>query len=211
MKSRDASDAIWISRVIRGQPRSRAEDIEDGCRAPLDPERRMRRVVTFRWEMVTPSRNATLSWAQDWIPLFTAASYQEEQLMAKRVLQPPNLTFLPRPDYPYSPGTTAGGLVYTAGQVAWDERGELVGRGDPEAQTRQVLANVQSILGEGGATLDDVLKCNVYLADIRYFQAMNDVFAEFFPTEPPARTTVQAPLAEPEMLVEIEAIAWIGE
>jgi 2-iminobutanoate/2-iminopropanoate deaminase len=51
----------------------------------------------------------------------------------------------------------------------------------------------------------------VYLADIRYFQAMNGVFSEFFPTEPPARTTVQAPLAEPEMLVEIEAIAWIGE
>jgi enamine deaminase RidA (YjgF/YER057c/UK114 family) len=55
------------------------------------------------------------------------------------------------------------------------------------------------------------MKCNVYLADIRHFQAMNDVFAEFFASEPPARTTVQAALAEPEMLVEIEAIAWVGE
>ena len=85
-----------------------------------------------------------------------------------------------------------------------------MGLGDPAAQTRQVLTNVESVLREGGATLDDVLKCNVYLSDIRYFQAMNDVFATFFATEPPARTTVQAPLAEPEMLVEIEAIAWIG-
>ncbi len=131
--------------------------------------------------------------------------------MAKRALQPPNLTFLPKPEYPYSPGSTAGGFVYTSGQVSWDDQGQLVGLGDPTAQTRQVLANVESVLREGGATLDDVLKCNVYLADIRYFQAMNDVFASFFPDKPPARTTVQAPLAEPEMLVEIEAIAWIGE
>lgn len=131
--------------------------------------------------------------------------------MAKRALQPPNLTFLPKPEYPYSPGSTAGGFVYTSGQVAWDDQGQLVGPGDPTAQTRQVLSNVESVLREGGATLEDVLKCNVYLADIGYFQAMNDVFASFFPAQPPARTTVQAPLADPEMLVEIEAIAWIGE
>jgi 2-iminobutanoate/2-iminopropanoate deaminase len=102
--------------------------------------------------------------------------------MPKRVLRPPNLTFLPRPEYPYSPGSTGGGLVYTAGQVAWDDDGKLVGRGDPAAQTRQVLTNVESVLREAGATLEDVLKCNVYLADIRYFQAMNGVFAEVFPT-----------------------------
>jgi 2-iminobutanoate/2-iminopropanoate deaminase len=144
-------------------------------------------------------------------PPLAQCNTDPEDLMPKRVLRPPNLTFLPKPEYPYSPGTTGGGLVYTAGQVAWDDHGELVGRGDPAAQTRQVLANVESVLREAGATLEDVLKCTVYLADIRYFQAMNGVFAEVFPTEPPARTTVQAALAEPEMLVEIEAIAWIGE
>jgi 2-iminobutanoate/2-iminopropanoate deaminase len=131
--------------------------------------------------------------------------------MAKRVLQPPNLSFLPKPEYPYSPGSAGGGLVYTSGQVAWDDQGNLVGLGDPAAQTRQVLTNVESVLREGGATLDDVLKCTVYLADIRYFQAMNGVFSTFFSSRPPARTTVQAPLAEPELLVEIEAIAWLGE
>jgi 2-iminobutanoate/2-iminopropanoate deaminase len=131
--------------------------------------------------------------------------------MPKHTLRPANLSFQPRPEYPYSPGTRGGRLVYTAGQVAWNERAELVGRGDPTAQARQVLSNVESILREGGATLADVLKCNVYLADIRHFEAMNGVFAEFFPENPPARTTVQAALAEPEMLVEIEAIAYVED
>ena len=130
--------------------------------------------------------------------------------MAKQVLSPPNQTFQPRPSYPYSSGTAAAGWVYTSGQVAWDATGTLVGPGDVTAQTHRVLRNVQSILAEAGATMQDVLKCNVYLADIRHFAAMNAVFASYFPTDPPARTTVQAALAEPEMLVEIEAIAFIG-
>jgi reactive intermediate/imine deaminase len=130
--------------------------------------------------------------------------------MPKQVLRPGNLSFQPRPTYPYSPGAKGGGMVYTAGQVAWNERGEIVGRGDVRAQTRQVLENIRSILAEGGAAMGDVLKCNVYLADMRYFQIMNEEFARAFPTDPPARTTVQAALAEPEMLVEIEAIAYIG-
>ena len=131
--------------------------------------------------------------------------------MAKHVIRPENLTFLPQREYPYSPGARGGGLVYTSGQVAWDADQQIVGIGDAAAQTRQVLSNVTSILLEGGATLTDVLKCNVYLSDIRYFQAMNDVFAEFFPVDPPARTTVEARLATPAMLVEIEAIAWVGD
>ncbi len=130
--------------------------------------------------------------------------------MAKRVLRPKNLEFQPRPTYPYSPGARGGDYIYTAGQVAWNDKGELVGIGDVRAQTRQVLSNIASILAEGGAAMADVLKCNVYLADIRYFQAMNEEFARAFPTDPPARTTVQAALAEPEMLVEIEAIAYVG-
>jgi len=130
--------------------------------------------------------------------------------MAKQVLRPPNLKFQPRPTYPYSPGTSAGGWVYTAGQVAWDAQGKLVGVGDVKAQTQQVLSNIASVLAMAGAGMTDVLKCNVYLADMRYFQAMNEVFADAFPKDPPARTTIQAAMAEPEMLVEIEAIAFIG-
>ncbi len=129
--------------------------------------------------------------------------------MPKTVLRPKNLDFQPRPTYPYSPGARAGNYVFTAGQVAWDETGEVTGRGDVRAQTVQTLNNVKSVLAEGGAGLDDVVKCNVYLKDMRDFQAMNEVFASFFPTKPPARTTVQAALAEPEMLVEIEAVAYL--
>lgn len=131
--------------------------------------------------------------------------------MTKRVLRPANLSFQPRPTYPYSPGTRGGDYIYTAGQVAWNDKGEIVGIGDVRAQTRQVLSNIESILREGGASMSDVLKCNVYLADIRDFQAMNEEFAKAFPTDPPARTTVQAALAEKEMLVEIEAIAFLGK
>ena len=131
--------------------------------------------------------------------------------MPKEVLCPRNLSFLPKPEYPYSPGTRGGRLVYTSGQVAWDEGGTLVGVGDVRAQTAQVLRNVESVLAEGGAAMTDVLKCNVFLPDIRHFQAMNEEFARAFPKDPPARTTVQAVLAEPEMLVEIEAIAYLEE
>ncbi len=129
--------------------------------------------------------------------------------MPKTVLRPKNLDFQPRPSFPYSPGAKGGGYVFTAGQVAWDGRGEVTGLGDVRAQTAQTLNNVKSVLAEGGAGLGDVLKCTVYLKDIADFQAMNEVFASFFPADPPARTTVQALLAEPEMLVEIEAIAFV--
>lgn len=129
--------------------------------------------------------------------------------MPRAVLRPPSLSYLPLPEYPYSAGTTAGnGMIYTAGLVAWDEKGQLVGRGDVGAQTRQIFANLKAVLAAAGASLDDVLKCNVYLADIRHFPLMNEEFRKAFPTDPPARTTVEARLAEPEMLVEIEAVAY---
>jgi 2-iminobutanoate/2-iminopropanoate deaminase len=130
--------------------------------------------------------------------------------MPKQVLRPSTLMFQPRPTFPYSPGAKGGGLIFTAGQVAWDKTGRIVGIGDVRRQTIQTLKNVVSVLKEGGARPSDVLKCNVYLADIRHFQVMNEEFAKVFATDPPARTTVEARLAEPEMLVEIEAIAWIG-
>jgi 2-iminobutanoate/2-iminopropanoate deaminase len=135
---------------------------------------------------------------------------QGEPPMPKQVLRPSTLMFQPRPTFPYSPGAKGGGLIFTAGQVAWDKTGRIVGIGDVRRQTIQTLKNVVSVLKEGGARPSDVLKCNVYLADIRHFQIMNEEFAKVFATDPPARTTVEARLAEPEMLVEIEAIAWVG-
>lgn len=132
--------------------------------------------------------------------------------MPKKILKPASLSFFPSPEYPYSPGTKNGRLVYTAGQVAFNEKAELVGIGDVAAQTRQTLRNVLAILAEGGAGPEDVLKCNVYLSDMRFFADMNAEFQAVFGDEtPPARTTVEARLATAEMLVEIEAIACVDE
>jgi reactive intermediate/imine deaminase len=131
--------------------------------------------------------------------------------MPKRILRPKKLSYLPLPEYPYSAGTSANGMIYSAGLVAWDEQGKLVGRGDVRRQTRQIFANLKAVLAEAGAGFEDILKCNVYLADMRYFPQMNEEFRVAFPRNPPARTTVQAALAEPEMLVEIEAVAFVGK
>jgi 2-iminobutanoate/2-iminopropanoate deaminase len=90
--------------------------------------------------------------------------------MPRKVLSPAQLDFQPRPTYPYSPGTRGGNMVFTAGQVAWGSDGNIVGIGDIEAQTRQTLSNVEAVLHEGGASWDDVLKCNVYLKDMNDFQ-----------------------------------------
>ena len=130
--------------------------------------------------------------------------------MPRTTLRPKSLDFQPRPTYPYSPGARGGDMGFTAGQVAWDETGEVSGIGDVAAQTQQTLKNVVAVLHDGGASVDDVIKCNVYLADIRDFEVMNAEFTKVFPTDPPARTTVEARLAEPTMLVEIEAVAWVG-
>ena len=131
--------------------------------------------------------------------------------MPKNVLRPKNLEFQPRPTYPYSPGARGGNMVFTAGQVAWDNSGKVIGLNDVRKQTVQTLANVVAVLKEGGAELKAVVKCNVYLKDMKDFQIMNEEFAKLFPNDPPARTTVQTPMAESEMLVEIEAIAYIGK
>ena len=131
--------------------------------------------------------------------------------MTKIILKPKNLEFQPRPTYPYSPGTKAGNMIYTSGQVAWDNTGKLIGINDIRTQTIKTLSNVVSVLKEGGADIDDVVKCNVYLKNMNDFHIMNEEFAKLFSSNPPARTTVQTPMAEPEMLVEIEAIAYIKE
>jgi 2-iminobutanoate/2-iminopropanoate deaminase len=112
---------------------------------------------------------------------------------------------LPRPTPPYSPAVIAGDLVFTAGQVAFDREGAVVGD-DVATQTRQVLANVAACLAEAGCAMDDVVKTTVFLADLADFAACNDEYRRHF-TEPyPARSTVQAGLA-PGLLVEIEVIA----
>jgi reactive intermediate/imine deaminase len=93
---------------------------------------------------------------------------------------------------PYSKAYRAGNLVFVSEQVAFEE-GKLVS-GDIEAQTRQVMQNIKTVLQEAGCTLADVVKTTVWLADTRDFGLFNKTYAEFFPENAPARSTVRADL-----------------
>ncbi len=108
---------------------------------------------------------------------------------------------------PYSQGTVSGALVFTAGQIPIDpDTGNIVEGGIAE-QTRQVLQNLEAVLIAGGATLESVMKTTVFLQDMTEFPAMNEVYAEFFPNKPPARSTVEVAALPLSARVEIEAIA----
>lgn len=107
---------------------------------------------------------------------------------------------------PFSPAIRAGDFVYVSGQVAFDAAGELVA-GGIIPQTRQTIENMRKILEQAGCTLDDVIKCNVWLADARDFSSFNKVYAGYFPRIPPARSTVQSPMMI-DAKVEIDCIAY---
>ena len=113
---------------------------------------------------------------------------------------------LPSPMGPYSPGIVFDRLVIVSGQGAIDpSTGELVGS-DVETQTRQVLRNMQAILEAAGSDLSRVLRCCVFLVDLRDYEKMNAVYADVFAEHRPARTTAQvAALPNPGLRVEIHA------
>jgi reactive intermediate/imine deaminase len=110
------------------------------------------------------------------------------------------------PGLPLSQGWRAGDFVYTSGQLPWDESGRLVA-GDIEAQTRTVLRCVERVLKGGGASLADVVKVTTFITDRSLVPAYNRVYAEFFPSNPPARSTVVTGLVA-DALIEIEAVAY---
>jgi 2-iminobutanoate/2-iminopropanoate deaminase len=111
---------------------------------------------------------------------------------------------------PYSQAVRCGDLLYTAGQIGLDpQTGKLVA-GGILAQTHQALANLRAILEAAGTSMARVVKTTVYLQDIQDFGAMNQVYAEFFPAEPPARSAVQVAALPLGALVEIEAVAVLG-
>lgn len=112
---------------------------------------------------------------------------------------------------PYSQGVQVGNLLFTAGQGGVDPTtGQLV-EGGIEAETRQTLENLGAILRTAGSSRSQVVKTTVFLQDIADFQAMNRVYAEFFGSDPPARTTVQVAALPLGILVEIEAVAIVGD
>ena len=110
--------------------------------------------------------------------------------------------------YSYAPGVVAGDWVFVAGQVPLDENDELVGPGDLGAQTRQAIKRVELVLGEAGATLQDVVSATVFLSTYDDFAAYDKAFSEAFGGHKPARATVKAALFREDWLVEIMVTAY---
>lgn len=107
----------------------------------------------------------------------------------------------------FAPGMQVGEFLFVSGQVAQDNDGNLVGPGDCEAQTRQVMSRVGSIVAAAGATMQDVVKITAFLTNLADYPVYNRVRSETFPTNPPASSSViVASLVRPEFLVEVEAI-----
>lgn len=111
----------------------------------------------------------------------------------------------PRPLGPYSQAIVADGFVFVAGQLAVNPASNELELGDVRSQTRRALENIRAILEAAGSSLSDVVRVGVFLADMNDFQAMNEVYREFFPDDAPARTTVGVTM--PKIRVEIDCIA----
>lgn len=115
----------------------------------------------------------------------------------------------PQPRGPYSPAIVANGFVFVAGQGAINPETNELELGDIRSETRRTLQNIKAILESAGSSMKDVVRVGVFLSNMKNFAAMNEVYAEFFPKDPPARTTVGADL--PKIKVEIDCIALVSK
>ena len=113
----------------------------------------------------------------------------------------------PRAIGPYSQAIRAGGFLFLSGQVSLDPATQQLVAGDIAAQTTRVLENLKGILEAAGSSLDRVVKTTVYLKDMNDFAAMNEVYARYFPNDPPARATVEVARLPKDARVEIDLIA----
>jgi len=124
-------------------------------------------------------------------------------LVQRKSIIPPGAS----PNPALSPGIQVGDTLYVSGQIAVDDAGNIVGEGDCEAQSRQVMANVKAVVKAVGGSMDNVVKITCFLTDVANYPAYSKVRAETFPSSPPASSTViVAGLVRPELLVEVEAV-----
>ena len=126
--------------------------------------------------------------------------------------QAPEVEYLqanPRSTRPFSDAVRVGHILYLSGQIGTDSTGRVVAGGiGPE--TRQTLENIKAVLERNGSSMDRVVKCTVFLQDIADYAAMNQVYATFFPKDPPARSTVAGSGLALGARVEIECMAVAG-
>lgn len=118
----------------------------------------------------------------------------------------------PAPIGPYSQAVkVTGPFIFTAGQVPIDPHSGQVVQGDIKTQTRLVMKNLLAILEKGGCSFQHVVKTTVFLKDMNEFAGMNEVYGEYFKSDPPARSTVEVARLPRDVRVEIEAIAVVSE
>lgn len=115
----------------------------------------------------------------------------------------------PQPRGVYSQAIVAEGFVFVAGQACVNPQTNEYEYGDIQAETRRTLQNIRAILEAAGSSLQNVVRVGVFLADMKDFAGMNEVYKQFFPEAPPARTTVGAQLLK--IKVEIDCIARVGK
>ena len=108
---------------------------------------------------------------------------------------------------PYSQAVKLGEFIFASGQIAIDPTSGEIVRGDIKDQTRQVLKNLKAVLTAAGSSLERVVKATVFITNMEEFASMNEVYAEFFTDQPPARACVEVSRLPKDVLVEIEAIA----
>ena len=126
--------------------------------------------------------------------------------MDKKVIQ---TAMAPKAIGPYSQAIQAGGFLFLSGQIPLDlKTGELV-KGDIRQQTRQVLENIKGVLDSEKLVMKDVVKVTIFLKNIGSFNEVNEVYATYFPSSPPARSTVEVAKLPKDAEIEIEAIALI--
>jgi len=126
--------------------------------------------------------------------------------MTKKVIQTEKA---PKAIGPYSQAIQAGNFLFLSGQIPLDPKtGELV-KGDIREQTKQVLENIKGILESQGLGMENVVKSTIFLKDIANFNQVNEVYATYFPSSPPARSTVEVAKLPRDADIEIEALAII--
>jgi len=123
--------------------------------------------------------------------------------MAKKVISIPNA-----PKLPFSPAIRAGDYIFVSGQGGFQDprTGEAIN--GIEAQSRQCLENMKQVLETAGSSLDDVVKVTIFLGNIADYAKMNEVYQSYFPKDQPARSTAVTGLVIPNMLIEMECIAY---
>ncbi len=112
---------------------------------------------------------------------------------------------------PYSQAVSAGGMLFVSGQIPMDPAtGKLV-PGPAAVQSKRVLDNIKAVVESAGAGMADVLKVTVYMRDLGAFAEMNEVYASYFGSAPPARAAVQVARLPKDVDVEMDAVAWLGD